>query len=76
MNTETPMTARTPETVTAKRNARSGKKFVGGYYRPDTHKELRKLAAEEGTTTQALVAEALTLLFERYGIEVEVVEVE
>lgn len=76
MKTETPMNAHTPDTVTTKRSARSGKKFIGGYYHPDTHKAMKRLGADEGATTQALVAEALTLLFDRYRIEVKVIEAE
>ena len=49
----------------------SGKrKHVGGYFAPDVAKQLRLLASEEETTVQALLAEALRLLFKKRGLSV------
>lgn len=60
-----------PETVTAapkfSRPSRSGTKFVGGHFPPSVARQLRLLAAEEDTTTQALLEEALDLLFVKKG---------
>ncbi len=41
--------------------------LVGGHFHPDVLKQLRMIAAEEGTTNQALIAEALDLLFKKKG---------
>ncbi|MCW6512276.1 ribbon-helix-helix domain-containing protein [Lichenifustis flavocetrariae] len=49
------------------RPVREGKKFVGGHFTPNVAKQLRLLAAEEETTTQALLEEALELLFIKKG---------
>ena len=49
------------------RPVREGKKFIGGHFTPTVAKQLRLLAAEEETTTQALLEEALELLFIKQG---------
>jgi len=41
--------------------------LVGAHFSPDVQKQLRMLAAEEGTTNRALIAEALNLLFRKKG---------
>lgn len=41
--------------------------LVGGHFPPAVLKQLRIIAAEEGTTNQALLAEALNLLFVKKG---------
>lgn len=50
-------------------NSRQDKTFIGGYFEEDVHTALRILAARNRTTGQALVREALALLFARYGVE-------
>lgn len=47
--------------------ARSGKKAISGFYDPAVSKQLRLIGLEEDKTVQALLGEALNLLFERYG---------
>ncbi len=44
--------------------------LVGGHFSPDVQKQLRMIAAEEGKTNQALIGEALNLLFKKKGKEV------
>ena len=41
--------------------------LVGGHFPPAVLKQLRIIAAEEGTTNQALLEEALNLLFAKKG---------
>ncbi|MFV1678006.1 ribbon-helix-helix domain-containing protein [Phaeobacter sp. JH20_32] len=41
--------------------------LVGGHFPPAVLKQLRIIAAEEGTTNQALLEEALNLLFVKKG---------
>ena len=49
------------------RPVRDGKRFVGGHFTPELVKQLRMLAAEDDTTIQALLEEALDLLFVKKG---------
>jgi hypothetical protein len=55
----------TPTTTRAK--ARDGKRAVVGYFSEDLSRQLRMLAAEEGSTVQALVGEAIDLLLQARG---------
>ena len=47
--------------------SRQGKKPVAGYFDPAVRQQLAVLAAEEQRSQNDLLAEALNLLFERYG---------
>ena len=49
------------------RPGRSGTKLIGGHFDPAVARQLRLIAAEEDTTIQALLAEALDLLFVKKG---------
>jgi len=49
------------------RGAREGKKLIGGHFAPEVSVQLRILAAEEATTVQNLLAEALNDLFIKKG---------
>lgn len=49
------------------RPSREGRKLIAGHFPPKTAKQLKILAAEEGTTVQALLEEALDLLFVKKG---------
>ncbi|PCJ62742.1 MAG: hypothetical protein COA58_16750 [Bacteroidetes bacterium] len=51
----------------AKKSSRADTVLVGGHFAPDVKKQLRMIAAEEGTTNQALLEEALNLLFRKKG---------
>lgn len=44
------------------RPSRQNTKLIGGHFRPELAKQLRMLAAEEDTTIQALLEEAIQLL--------------
>ncbi len=47
--------------------------LVGGHFPPAVLKQLRIIAAEEGTTNQALLEEALNLLFVKKGkVKIEI----
>ncbi len=48
--------------------ARVGKKAISGFYDPAVAKQLKILAVNEDRTTQAMIGEALNLLFEKYGL--------
>src|SRR4051812_19549193 len=49
------------------RPSREGKRLIGGPFDPKVAKHLRILAAEEDTSIQALLEEALDLLFVKKG---------
>lgn len=49
------------------RQDRAGKKMVGGHFSADLSRAVNILAAEQDTTVQALVGEALDLLMRHYG---------
>jgi hypothetical protein len=49
------------------RPVRDGKRFVGGHFHPDVARQLRMIAAEDDTTIQALMEEAVDLLFAKKG---------
>ena len=51
----------------AKRPSREGRRLVAGHFEPAVARQLKLLAAEEDTTVQALLEEALDLLFVKKG---------
>lgn len=77
---EPPTTAEQPEAVpsqksplepevanVSRRPSRLGTKLVAGHFDPKVARQLRLIAAEEDTTVQALLEEALDLLFIKKG---------
>ena len=65
VNVSTPIQVDAPTSTRAK--ARDGKKAISGFYDPAVSKQLRGIGVEEDKTVQALLGEALNLLFEKYG---------
>jgi hypothetical protein len=57
-----------PRTPTARPPSRAGKRVLSIYLDPLAWKQLRQLALQEETTTQALGEEAVNLLFTRHGL--------
>ena len=53
--------------VKAASSTRQGTKLIGGHFAPEVSTQLRILAAEEGSTVQNLLAEALDDLFVKKG---------
>lgn len=51
----------------APQGSRQGTKLIGGHFSPEVSTQLRILAAEEGTTVQKLLGEALDDLFVKKG---------
>ena len=51
------------------RPSREGRRLIAGHFDPKVAKELKMLAVEEETTVQALLEEALQLLFLKKGKE-------
>jgi antitoxin-like ribbon-helix-helix protein len=49
------------------RPSRDGRRLVAGHFEPKVAKQLKLLAAEEETTVQALLEEAIDLLFMKKG---------
>jgi hypothetical protein len=47
--------------------SRSGRVLVGGHFAYEVQRALRILAAEEGTTVQALLAEGINTVFAKRG---------
>lgn len=56
-----------PATPKPASGGRQGTKLIGGHFAPEVSTQLRILAAEEGTTVQSLLAEALDDLFVKKG---------
>jgi hypothetical protein len=56
-----------PTQEKGRRPAREGKKFLGGWYSKGLSREVAQLALDNDTTVQALVGEAIDLLFRQYG---------
>ena len=52
------------DTISAVRPSRRNTKHIGGHYDPIVSKQLRALAVEEDTSVQALLAEAIDMLFQ------------
>jgi hypothetical protein len=68
-----PKPARRPQTSEPApdvRPSRQGTRLIGGHFSPEVAKQFRILAAEEGTTGQALLEEALSDLFVKKGKKV------
>jgi hypothetical protein len=53
--------------TTSRAAARQGKKAVSAYFSPEVSRGLNVLAAENATTLQALLGEAIDLLMRQYG---------
>jgi hypothetical protein len=47
--------------------SRTGAKHIGGYFDPVVSKQLKTIALEEDSSVQALIAEALDMLFQSRG---------
>jgi len=45
---------------------RAGQRLIAGYVDPETFKSFKILSAEQGATTQAMVSQAIELLFKKY----------
>jgi hypothetical protein len=54
-------------TAPVRATARQGKKAVSAYFSPEVSRGLNVLAAENETTLQALLGEAIDLLMRQYG---------
>lgn len=67
--TEEPAALATPDEGTPKRPpSRAGKRVLSVYLDPLAWKQLRQLALDSDTSTQALGEEAVNLLFAKHGI--------
>lgn len=63
----TPQSALPTSTARPANSGRQGTKLIGGHFAPEVSTQLRIIAAEEGTTVQNLLAEALDDLFVKKG---------
>ena len=63
----TPASILTPPPTKPAQAGRQGTKLIGGHFAPEVSTQLRILAAEEGTTVQSLLGEALDDLFVKKG---------
>ncbi|MGQ3671271.1 ribbon-helix-helix domain-containing protein [Xanthobacter sp. TB0136] len=59
--------APTPVVEKVRRPGRTGTRLIGGHFPPEVARQLRMLAAEDDTTVQALLEEAIDLLFVKKG---------
>jgi len=64
-----PAPAIVPTSVKIAQAGRQGTKLIGGHFAPEVSTQLRIIAAEEGTTVQNLLGEALDDLFVKKGKE-------
>ena len=62
-----PQSALVTSTAKPANRGRQGTKLIGGHFAPEVSTQLRIIAAEEGTTVQNLLAEALDDLFVKKG---------
>ncbi len=62
-----PIAAPAPAPAARTMPARAGKRLVAGHFDPKVAKALRLIAAEEDTTIQALLEEAIDLLLVKKG---------
>ena len=62
-----PAPAPAPEASYATAQTRSGTRQISGHYPADDVQAFRILAAEQDKDVQELLAEALNMVFERYG---------
>jgi len=53
--------------ASARTSSRDGQTLIGGFFDPLVHKQLKVLAAESSQTQQELIAEALNMIFAKYG---------
>lgn len=60
---EEPVASRGPAGKAERRPARADKRLIGGHFDPAVARQLRVIAAEGDTTVQALLEEAIDLLF-------------
>jgi hypothetical protein len=56
-----------PVTALPRPAARMGRSLIGGHFATEVQRALKILAAEEGTTIQALLAEGINSVFARRG---------
>lgn len=60
-------TSQAPPTAAAQARTRQGTRTVSAHFKPEVAQALRLLAAEQDREHQDMIAEALNMLFERYG---------
>lgn len=58
----------TPKLTTTRPPSRAGKRVLSIYLDPIAWKQIRQLALDSDTSTQALGEEAINLLFEKHGL--------
>lgn len=56
-----------PRTAAKRAPSRGGRVLVGGFFAPEVQTALKVLAAEERTTLQALLTEAINTVFAKRG---------
>ena len=65
---EPPHDAASEPSARATQPGRVGKVSVTGYFEPEVRRQLKRLAADNDTTVQALLGEALNDLFAKHGL--------
>jgi hypothetical protein len=63
-----PAAATAPKLVTVRPPSRAGKRILSIYLDPVAWKQIRQLALDTDTSTQALGEEAINLLFAKHGL--------
>lgn len=56
------------QSISVKPLAREGKRLIGGHFDRSVARQLREVAAREESTVQALLAEAMNMLFAARGL--------
>jgi hypothetical protein len=65
---QAPVSDASAQTATKRPSSRAGKRVLSVYLDPLAWKQLRQLALDADTSTQALGEEAINLLFAKHGI--------
>jgi antitoxin-like ribbon-helix-helix protein len=63
-----PIPPQAPNPATVRPPSRAGKRVLSIYLEPIAWKQIRQLALDNDTSTQALGEEAINLLFEKHGL--------
>ncbi|HYZ22305.1 MAG TPA: ribbon-helix-helix domain-containing protein [Rhodopila sp.] len=66
--TDTAAPPEAPKSVTVRPPSRAGKRVLSIYLDPIAWKQIRQLALDSDTSTQALGEEAINLLFAKHGL--------
>ena len=71
-NGDKPVKRNTPQKTKSEKSSgssRTGKKLIAGHFDPNVHRQLKQLSVSADTSIQDLLAEALSDLFQKHGLQ-------